>query len=314
VASLIAVVGSTNWDMTMTVPTLPLPGETVLSESCGFSLGGKGANQAVAAARMGGSVSFFTCVGDDTFADSVRRQLYADGVAVEGIMTIPGVNTGQAFIIVDETGENLITVAAGANRCFEPRHLTGALSDLAQADILLLQLEIPLPTVTQAARMAASQGVRVILNPAPFQPIDETLLGYVNILTPNEVEMARMSGRDLSNRDDLQMAAETLLRGSIEAVLITLGRRGVFLATAAGSELIPAFEVGAVDTTGAGDAFNGTLAVALAEHNDLPRAVTIASAAAALAVTKRGAVTSIPRLSEVMRFLASRPGRTEGIK
>lgn len=299
----VVVVGSTNTDMTVRVPRIPAPGETVLGRGFRVTGGGKGANQAVAAARAGGDVLFLGAVGTDAFGDAAVESLRREGVDVANVRRVPGAPSGVALIFVDDRGENSIAVASGANAELTPAHLQPLAALLAGDDVVLLQLEIPLATVEAAVATASARNARVILNPAPAQPLPDSLLRQVTLVTPNEGEAEHLTGIPIGDEAALGRAAGVLHRRGVPGVLITLGARGVFVSAEGASELIPAFAVQAVDTTAAGDVFNGTLAVALGEGRPLRDAVRFAAAAAALAVTRPGAQASAPARAEIDTLL-----------
>jgi ribokinase len=301
--SRVVVVGSTNTDMTVRVPRIPAPGETSLGHDFRVTGGGKGANQAVAAARAGGSVMFVTALGTDDLGDRALENFTREGIDIHLIRRVPGTPSGVALIFVDDTGENSIAVAPGANSELGPDAVEPLARILEPGDVLLLQLEIPLVTVEAAARIAAKQQARVILNPAPAQAVPASLLAMVSMLTPNEHEVKQLTGVDPSDGMALTRAAALLRNRGVRDLLITLGPRGVFASAEGVSERVPAFTVEAVDTTGAGDVFSGTLAVALVEGQPWRDAVRFASAAAALSVTRMGAQASAPRRAEIEAFL-----------
>lgn len=299
----IVVVGSANTDMVVKVPRLPGPGETVLGGTFYTAAGGKGANQAVAAARAGGAVTFIACVGDDALGEQAVQGFRADGIDTTYVFTVPKTASGVALIMVDEAGENSIAVASGANRRLRPHHVAQAQAAIAEADVLLVQLEIPMDTVAAAAEMAATHNTRVVLNPAPAQPLDAALLANLSVVTPNRSEAALLTGFSLDEASEVDEAAIHLINQGVDAVLVTLGAEGVYAATPDIRLRLPAFEVTVEDTTAAGDVFNGALAVALAEGQPLREAARFASAAAALSVTRRGAQPSAPRRHEILRML-----------
>jgi ribokinase len=301
----IVVVGSSNTDMIVKVPKIPRPGETIVGGTFATAAGGKGANQAVAAARAGARVTFVARVGRDMFGEQALEGFRREGLNVDFVLQDPEAPSGVALIFVEESGENSIAVAPGANNSLTPEDVERAGDVLQSADVLVLQLESPLETVRKATDTAAAAGVRVILNPAPAQAVGDDVLKNVAILTPNETEAEFLSGVKVEGESGAAEASSRLLERGPEAVLLTLGARGVFVATKDGTELVPAFRVEAVDTTAAGDVFNGTLAVALAEGRDLAGAVRFASAAAALSVTKLGAQPSAPARKEIEAMMAS---------
>ncbi|MGI9175761.1 MAG: ribokinase [Rhodothermales bacterium] len=307
----IVVVGSSNTDFAVRVEHLPGPGETVLGGAFHQAAGGKGANQAVAAARAGGEVTFVACVGEDALGDQAIEGFARDGIDTAHVFRTSEVASGVALILVDQQGENSIAVASGANAALTPDHLKQAQKAIAEADVLVVQLEIPLETVRAAVEMAARQGTDVVLNPAPAQPLDEDLLRHIAVLTPNESEAALLTGIEVDGEEALDQVAEALLAKGVGAVLITLGWRGAYVATpdpasSAGQAVrqrVPGFKAKAVDTTAAGDVFNGALVVAMAEGRPLVEAVRFANAAAALSVTKQGAQPSAPRRDAIEALL-----------
>lgn len=301
----IVVVGSANTDLVVRVPTLPRPGETVSGGTFFTARGGKGANQAVAAARAGGSVALIACLGDDALGDETFAALTAEGIALHAVRRVPHTPSGVALILVDERGENSIAVAPGANALLTPEQVVPSIERLSPMDVLVAQLETPLETVVAAARAANRVGARVILNPAPARALPDELLQLVSVLTPNETEAARLAGMSLDGERALEDAATALLQRGVGAVAITLGADGVYVATPGLREMIPGHRVKTRDTTGAGDVFNGTLAVALAEPMPLGEAVRFANAAAAFSVTRDGAQPAAPRRDEIYGVLSN---------
>ena len=299
----IVVIGSSNTDMIIKIDRIPRPGETVIGGQFATAPGGKGANQAVAAARAGGDVAFIGRVGNDIFGNEALRGFAADNIDIEHIIKDTTVPSGVASIFVDRNGQNSIAVAGGANANLSPADIEAAEKTIAGADILVMQLEIPIETVTAAATIAHAAGVKVILNPAPAQPLTDEVLKTVSILTPNETEAELLTGIGIENEDDARRAAEALLGRGVPTVLVTLGENGVIIATADGVRKVDAFKVDPVDTTAAGDVFNGALAVAIAEGSQLDKAVLFANAAAAMSVTKLGAQPSAPRRDEIDEFM-----------
>jgi ribokinase len=302
----IVVVGSSNTDMIVKLSHLPRPGETVINGSFAMAAGGKGANQAVAAARAGGDVTLLTKVGNDLFGSHALEAFRSDGINVEHVGIDASRPSGVALIFVDEQGENSIGGASGANGEFHPSDLSQALDIITSADILLVQLEIPIATVEAAIRCAAQAGVQVILNPAPARKLDTDVLQYVSVLTPNQAEAEMLSDTTIVGDESLETATKVLLSKGVGAVAITLGARGALLADHEMFEIIPSFSVQSVDTTAAGDVFNGALAVSIGEGSDLREAVRFANAAAALSVQKLGAQPSAPRRTEILDFLEVR--------
>ena len=299
----IVVIGSSNTDMIIKIDRIPRPGETVIGGQFATAPGGKGANQAVAAARAGGDVAFIGRVGNDMFGSEAIRGFAADEINIEHIIKDTTAPSGVASIFVDKNGQNSIAVASGANANLSPADIEAAEKTIVSADILVMQLETPIETVTAAAMMAHANGVKVILNPAPAQPLTDDLLKTVSILTPNETEAELLTGVSVENEDDARKAAEALLARGVATVLVTLGENGVIIATADGVKKVDAFKVDPVDTTAAGDVFNGALAVAIAEGSPLDKAVVFANAAAAMSVTKLGAQPSAPTRNEIDEFM-----------
>jgi ribokinase len=300
----IVVVGSLNMDLVARVARLPRPGETVRGHDFTTAPGGKGANQAVAAGRLASGdtrVAMIGHVGEDTFAAPLRQSLEESGVDTTHVSTVSG-PTGTAMISVEESGENVIIISAGANGTWTPADMDAVAPVLQSADALLLQFEVPMPVVERAAEIAASAGVQVILNPAPAPDhrLPDSLLRNVSLLIPNETEAATLAGTT-----DVREAAERLLGLGVTTVVVTLGEQGVLLAREGEeNEPVPTFSVAAVDTTAAGDAFVGALAVALVEGQPLRSALRFACGAGALAATKHGAQPSLPQRDDLEQFLA----------
>lgn len=303
-AARITVVGSLNMDLVVRAPRIPRPGETILGGEFRTAPGGKGANQAVAAARLGGQVSMVGRVGSDAFAQSLLDGLTADGVDHTFVMQDPEAATGVALIMVDDAGENTIVVASGANMRLSPADVDAAEAAIAAADVLLLQLEVPLAAVVQAARVARAHGATVILNPAPACSLPNELLSLVDVLIPNESETALLTHLPVDDWAEIESAAMALRELGVDTVVLTLGKRGALLVEKGEKELIPAFEVTPVDTTAAGDAFVGGFAVALAEGRSLTDAVRWGNAAGALATTRLGAQPSLPARRAVEALVA----------
>ncbi len=281
----------------MALARLPQPGETVTNGTLLVNHGGKGANQAVAARRLGADVRLIGCVGDDASGRALRAALAAEGVGTTGVVTSAAAATGTALIVVDREGRNQIAVAPGANRALTVEHVRDRVDDFAWAEIVVASCEIPLETVRCALELARDRGVPTILNPAPVPDAGLEFLELVDYLTPNAGEAARLSGGDGE-----EAAAAALRARGARRVLVTLGERGVLACGDGPPRHVPAFRVDAVDTTAAGDAFNGALAVALAEGRELLAAVRFANAAAAVACTRRGAQASLPARAELERL------------
>lgn len=299
----LVVLGSVNIDHSLTLENFPVPGETLCGQRYQVAFGGKGANQAVAAARSGAQISFIACVGDDDAGQQVCQQLVADRVDTSLIRTQAQESTGVALIFVNDNGENVIGIYAGANQALTPASLAECQPEIVQAQALLMQLESPIETVLAAAKIAAQGQTKVILNPAPAQPLADELLALVDIITPNETEAEKLTG--VAVRDDVgaTRAAQVLHNKGIATVIITLGSRGVWLSEAGRGRRVTGFKVNAVDTIAAGDTFNGALMTALLEDKSLDEAIHFAHAAAAIAVTRHGAQPSIPWRDEIEAFL-----------
>jgi ribokinase len=299
---MIAVVGSLNLDVVARVTRLPMPGETVAASSHVQSLGGKGANQAVAAARAGSEVHFIGRVGADPAGDALRTSLKEAGVDTQHVLQDVGDSTGTALIAVDNRGENTIIVVPGVNANLQTTDIDAASDVIERCDILLLQLEIPLETVRYAATLAQRSGTTVILNPSPSQELPASLLDLVDVLVPNEEEVAYLTG--MGSPVDPTSAAGMLCSNGVEAVVITLGSRGAAIVDGNGETDIEPYSVDPVDTTGAGDAFVGNLAAALDAGRSLEEAARFATAAAALSVQVAGAQHSMPTKEQTDALVA----------
>jgi ribokinase len=298
----IVVVGSSNTDLVVRAPTLPAAGQTVLGTSFFRAAGGKGANQAVAAARLGARVTLVARVGRDEFGEASVSNLQREGIDTSFVIMDPDAPSGVALIIVTDEGENAIAVAPGANALLEPEDVDRAAEEIESADILLLQLETPMPTVAHAVSRARDAGVPVIMNPAPATPVDVRVLRDVSVLTPNTGEAIALVGGGGSGVDAARLAARKLRAAGVRRVIVTLGAEGALLEEEEMSVVRPAHSVAVVDTTAAGDAFNGALAVALAEGASLDAAADYANRAAALSTTREGAQPSLPTRPEVDAF------------
>jgi ribokinase len=295
----ILVVGSSNTDMVVKSAHLPLPGETVLGGQFFSFAGGKGANQAVAAAKLGGEVIFLVKVGNDALGKSAVEGFKKEGIDVSHIIIDPESHSGVALIMVEDSGENCISVASGANGKFTKSDINDASELIEKADFVLVQLEIPLEAVTALVDIAFSNGVPVILNPAPAQPLSDELISKLFIITPNETEAELLTGVKVTDEASAAKAAKILSGKGAKLVIITLGAKGAFLLSGQEEILIPSFAVNAVDTTAAGDTFNGALTVALAEGMKINDAIRFANQAAAISVTRMGAQSSQPYRSEI---------------
>lgn len=301
---MIVVIGSINMDLVLHVPRMPLPGETLTGGAFRTIPGGKGANQAVACARLSGKVAgaqqvaMVGCVGDDAFGATLRAALVGDGIIDSHITTLPGVASGIASILVDDHGQNSIVIAGGANDLLSPAHIDAAQELIEQADIVVLQLETPMATVVHAIKLARSLGKTVVLNPAPAASLPAGVLELVDYLIPNEIEAAMLAGVSPEGADARALAAALQKLGS-DNVIITLGSKGVYAALYGGDFTFPAEVVQAVDTTAAGDTFIGGFVAGLASGMDEAEAIQQGQRAAAWSVTKPGAQTSIPHLHEL---------------
>ncbi|WP_420454356.1 ribokinase [Rubrivirga sp.] len=300
----VLVVGSANMDLVVVCERFPAPGETVLTDELTAFSGGKGANQAVACARLGGDVRFLGRVGDDAFGGQLLDDLDAAGVDVGAVQADDG-SSGVALITVDGRGENQIIVASGANGRLAPDDVEAARSLFEAADVVLLQLEVPVETVERAAALATEVGARVVLNPAPARPLSDALLASVDVLTPNESEAAALSGVAVTDRASAGQAARALVARGARHVVVTLGADGALSVSAERERHVPAPAVRAVDTTGAGDAFNGALAFALARGQSVDDALLLANAVGAAAVTQRGAQAAMPTLDQVAVYASA---------
>jgi len=301
----ITVVGSYNTDLVVRTPRMPAPGETILGGPYFTGPGGKGGNQAVAAARLGADTTLLVKIGRDYYGDGAVQNFETEGIHTQAVIRSDTSHTGTAFIIVDQGGENMIVVASGANMQFTPADVQAMREAILQADLLVLQLEIPIETVTYAASQAHAAGIPVLLNPAPAQTLEDGLLKMVDYLTPNVTELQQITGLAVREPREAAQAGAALLERGVKNVVVTLGEKGALAVTSGGHLHVPGRRVDALDTTGAGDAFNGALAVAIAEGQGLPQGITFANAAAALQVTRLGAAPAMPYRDEVERLLAT---------
>ncbi len=301
-ASNIIVVGSSNTDMVIKTSRLPQPGETILGGNFFMNAGGKGANQAVAAARLGGHVTFFARLGNDIFGEEAKALFRKENIETSFILTDEKYPSGIALITVDDKGENCIVVAPGANNEIKPSHLQKHLQFIKKASIILLQLEIPIETVHYAASVARDSRIKLILNPAPASALSDELLGCINIITPNQKEAEMLTGIKVTDQHSGEEAAKDLHQKGVETVIITMGSRGALLFHEHAFTLVQAPRVKAIDTTAAGDVFNGALAVAISEEVPMLQAVEFACRAAAISVTRLGAQASAPDRQELVAF------------
>ncbi|OLQ92302.1 ribokinase [Vibrio panuliri] len=300
----LVVLGSVNADHVLQVPSFPRPGETLHGHNYQVIPGGKGANQAVAAARLNADVGFIACVGDDSFGINIRESFKLDGINTQGVKLQPNTPTGIAMIQVAASGENSICISAEANDCLTAEAIEADLPAIRQAKYLLTQLETPLEGIERAVEVAKEAGTSVILNPAPAKHLPESLLKNIAVITPNETEAEVLTGITVVDSETAQLAAQALHLKGIEIVMITMGSKGVWLSQNGRGELIAGYKVDAIDTTAAGDTFNGAFVTGLLEDMPIESAIKFAHGAAAISVTRLGAQTSIPRRDEVEEFLA----------
>ncbi|WP_217696592.1 ribokinase [Paenibacillus odorifer] len=299
----IVVIGSLNMDMVVRTNRSPNAGETLIGQAFALSPGGKGANQAVAAARLGAEVSMIGRVGKDTFGSEMLEIIRNEGIHIEHISVSEHEATGVASIVIEEDGENRIIVVPGANIELTVEDIQALEAVISQAKIIVLQLEMDLAMSEQAIAIAHRKGIPVILNPAPARVLKDEMLAQVSYLTPNETEAGILSGMTADSAETAEQAARILLQKGVQNVIVTLGSKGALIVNAEGAKAVPGFPVKAVDTVAAGDSFNGALAQQLVIGKTLEEAVSFANAVGALAVGKEGAIPSLPQLSEVEQFL-----------
>jgi len=304
----ITVIGSSNVDLIIKLDSIPKPGETLTGGVFTQVFGGKGANQAVSAARSaadGIQVGFITCLGDDDYSGKIKESFQNDSIEIKNVFIQQGVSTGTALIMVDSRGTNSIGVAPGANFCLLPTHIDEVADDIASSEYIVLQMEIPLETTEHILDFAAENHKKVILNLAPAIALKEHSLEKIAILVVNETEAAFLSECPVNNHQEVILAADSIRNQGVSTVIITLGDKGSFVTDGTIREFIPSFQVKAVDTTAAGDTYCGALAASLTEGKSLPEAVKFASAAAAISVTRMGAQPSIPVRREIIALLSN---------
>ncbi|MGS0691373.1 ribokinase [Shewanella sp. 30m-9] len=303
--SQLIVLGSVNADHVLQVASFPRPGETLHGYNYQIIPGGKGANQAVAAARLGADTGFIACVGDDGFGKNIRHSFEQDGMDVSAVHMMTNTPTGIAMIQVSDCGENSICIAAAANDALTAEIVEQHSGQIAAAEYLLMQLETPLAGIELAASIAKAQHTKVILNPAPARSLPDSLLSMLDIITPNETEAELLTGIKVDDANSAAKAANVLHDKGIATVMITLGAKGVYLSEQGKGKIIAGFKVQVTDTTAAGDTFNGAFVTAILEGQTIEQAVVFAHGAAAISVTRFGAQTSIPSRAEVEQFLAT---------
>jgi ribokinase len=299
----ITVVGSTNTEMIFNAKALPAPAQIILGAKFSMSPGGSGANQAVAAARAGAEVTFIGRIGKDIFGEQVLNSLQQNGIDLSYVVEDKSMSSGVSSIVTDENGESCITVSSGANMNLSSGDLQAARLAITGADILLLQLGIPLETVRFAASLARSFDVRVILDPVPALPVSDELLKSISILTPDASEAERLTGIKITDERSAELAGRILLERGLDRVIITLRSKGAMVIDNGGAEHVPGFKVGTVNSMAMNDVFNGALAVGLAEEKNFYEAVLFANAAAAISSTREGRQSSIPYRTEILDFL-----------
>jgi ribokinase len=300
----IVVVGSSNVDLIMKMERIPRKGETVTGADFFQVYGGKGANQAVAAARAGGNVAFVTCVGEAAYTPQMVRNYENENIDTRFVFQESGVASGYALIMIGGDGDNCISVAPGANNMLIPEKIDEALPVFDEAGMIVMQYEIPEVTIKYVIDLANRKKIPVLWNCAPARDIDPSYIPKINILVLNEVEAGFLAGIPVENETEAENAAQKLVDSGVEKVIITLGSKGAFVVTKTEKVMVPAFEVKAVDTTAAGDTFCGAFAVALVEGKSLKDSLQFASAAAAISVTRMGAQPSAPIRGEIDKFLA----------
>lgn len=294
----VVVIGSANVDLTVRLPRLPKPGETVSGGEFYRCFGGKGANQAVAALRAGAEVRFLAKLGRDPMGEELKAHLEGLGLPGKYLLRQDDAPTGTALILVDRQGRNLIGVAPGANRALTQQEVISSKELFDWGELLLCQLEVPLPSVAEALRLARERGMKTLLNPAPVNDLSEEILGLVDLITPNEQEV-----KGLTDLEEVEAAARKLSEMGPSQVIVTLGEKGSLYVSQGESRYLPGYRVNAIDTTGCGDAFNGALACSLAAGEDLDESLRFAMAAGALAATVKGAQEAMPSREQILNLM-----------
>lgn len=301
--SKVLIIGSAAVDLIIQLERLPKPGETIVGGTFSFAYGGKGANQAVGAARLGADITFVANIGEDDYGDQCVDNFVAEGINIDYINRDTNNSTAVAFIFVDAKGENAIGVASGANMKLSKTTVDDAKDVITDHKVMLLQLENPMETVRYAAKLGSEAGLPIILNPAPAFPLDNDMRSLIDIITPNETEAEILTGISVTDEDSANQAAKKLKDTGVSNVIITLGADGAYLLSDTKAVLIPSKKVESVDTTAAGDAFNGALAYAVAKGEELETAVNFANMAGAFAATRLGAQASMPTAAEYAEFV-----------
>ncbi|HZH92640.1 MAG TPA: ribokinase [Tissierellaceae bacterium] len=299
---MVIVVGSLNMDLVIRAPKIPRPGETVLGSDFRQVPGGKGANQADAAAKLGAETAILGAVGRDSMGSTLVQALKMDGVKVDMVLEKEDLPTGVAAIVVEDSGNNAITVAPGANSGLTPHDISSMEGIFKGATVMLVQLETPLDTVKRALQLARENNVKTILNPAPAMELDDEIFSLVDIMTPNETELEILSGMDTSDLDKVESAGQYLLKKGVSRLIVTLGSQGSMDIVQDSATTYPAYKVKAVDTTAAGDSFNAALAVSIANGESMEDSIRFATKVGAMTVTKHGAQTSLPLVGQVEDF------------
>lgn len=302
-APKIVVVGSSNTDMVIQTSKFPAPGETIMGGHFFMNPGGKGANQAVAAARLGGNICFIAKTGNDIFGKQAIQQFKNEGMDASHVMVDPNTPSGVALITIDAKAENSIVVAPGANATLSCADIDKSLAAFNDASWVLMQLETPIETIAYVAHFAYEKGLKVILNPAPANNDIIDILPYIYLLTPNETETQLLTGIEVNNEDSALQAAQQLRKAGVQQVVITLGSQGAFVHSDTFTGMVPGVKTKAIDTTAAGDCFNGALTVALSEGQPIEQAVVFANRAASISVTRLGAQSSLPYRSELVSLM-----------
>ena len=301
----VAVVGSFNMDLVIKTERRPQKGETLIGEEFGMFIGGKGANQAIAASRLGADVTMIGRLGADLFGDTFFSEFARENIDTSFVVRDAEAGTGVASPVIDADGDNSIIIVPRANMRLDVEDVERASHKIADADVLLIQLEVPIESSKRAAEIAQANGVQIILNPAPACELPDSFLGLIDVLVPNEVETEFLTKVMVADDEGARLAAQVLFEKGISTIVLTLGNRGALLLTSQRSQLVPAYNVKVVDTTAAGDAFCGALATALASGDQIENGVAFANATGALAVTVLGAAPSMPTAEQVHNFLVS---------